>query len=129
LKESSIELVMLLPRNNIVCAKVKATVLISWLFHHNSLEQSLPPGVHICNHHHHLQCGNSIMVLFEFLFFVCMDVLMLCVAVLRLRLLCGAGGYAPNVLQPTEAYCTNPRFSFPLHLQRRSTSDDVRGLC
>jgi hypothetical protein len=27
---------------------------------------------------------------------------------LRLRLLCGAGGYPPNVLQPFETYCTNP---------------------
>jgi hypothetical protein len=47
---------------------------------------------------------------------------------LCLRLPCGAGGYPPNVLQPTEAYCTNPAFIFPLHLQRRSTSDDVRVL-
>jgi hypothetical protein len=41
---------------------------------------------------------------------------------------CGAGGYPPNVLQPTEAYCTNPALVSPLHLQRRSISDDVRGL-
>jgi hypothetical protein len=27
---------------------------------------------------------------------------------LRFRLPCAAGGYPPNVLQPTEAYCTNP---------------------
>jgi hypothetical protein len=45
-----------------------------------------------------------------------------------LRLVCGAGGYQPNVLQPTEAYCTNPALVSPLHLHRRSTSDDVRGL-
>jgi hypothetical protein len=31
----------------------------------------------------------------------------------RLRLLCGAGGYPPNVLQPTEAYCTNPTLVSP----------------
>jgi hypothetical protein len=46
----------------------------------------------------------------------------------RLRLLCGAGGYAPNVLQPTEAHFTNPALVFLLRLQRRSTSYDVRGL-
>jgi hypothetical protein len=34
-----------------------------------------------------------------------------------LRLLCGAGGYPPNVLQPFETYCTNPAFSFPLSSQ------------
>jgi hypothetical protein len=47
-----------------------------------------------------------------------------------LRLLCGAGGYPPNVLQPTKAHCTNPALvpPPPLHLQRRSTLDDVRGL-
>jgi hypothetical protein len=44
------------------------------------------------------------------------------------RLLCGTGGYPPTVLQHTEAYCTNPALGSPLHLQRRSTSDDVRGL-
>jgi hypothetical protein len=32
---------------------------------------------------------------------------------LRLRLLCGAGGYPPNVLQPTEAYCTKPTLVSP----------------
>jgi hypothetical protein len=31
-----------------------------------------------------------------------------------LRLLCGAGGYPPNVLQHTEAYCTNPALVSPL---------------
>jgi hypothetical protein len=31
----------------------------------------------------------------------------------RLRLLCGAVGDPPNILQPTEAYCTNPAFSPP----------------
>jgi hypothetical protein len=41
----------------------------------------------------------------------------------RLRLLCGAGGYPPNVLQPTEAYCTNPALVPPsspeaLHIRR-----------
>jgi hypothetical protein len=47
-----------------------------------------------------------------------------------LRFLCGAGGYPSNVLQPTEAYCTNPALVSPssLHHKRRSTSDDVRGL-
>jgi hypothetical protein len=39
--------------------------------------------------------------------------------------MCGAGGYTPNVLQPTEAYCTNPGLGSILHLQRRSTSDVV----
>jgi hypothetical protein len=43
---------------------------------------------------------------------------------LRLRLLCGAGGYPPNVLQPTETYCSNPALVSPFHLQARSTSDD-----
>jgi hypothetical protein len=44
---------------------------------------------------------------------------------LRFRLLCGAGGYPPNVLQPTEIYCTNPALvSLPLspearHIRRR----------
>jgi hypothetical protein len=46
---------------------------------------------------------------------------------LRLRLVCGAGGYAPNVLQPTEVYCTNPAL-VSLNLQRRSTSYDVKDL-
>jgi hypothetical protein len=46
----------------------------------------------------------------------------------RIRLLCGAGGYPPNVLQPTEAYCINPALVSPFILKRRSTSDDVRGL-
>jgi hypothetical protein len=46
----------------------------------------------------------------------------------HLRFLCGAGGYPPNVLQPTKAYCTNPTLVSSLHLQRRSTSDDARGL-
>jgi hypothetical protein len=45
--------------------------------------------------------------------------------ILRVRLLCGTDGYPPNVLQPTQAYCTNPCFSFPpsspeaLHIRRR----------
>jgi hypothetical protein len=47
---------------------------------------------------------------------------------LRLRLLCGAGGYPPNVLQLIVAYCTNPVLVSPFHLQRRSTSDGVRDL-
>jgi hypothetical protein len=48
---------------------------------------------------------------------------------LRFRLLCGASGYTPIVLQSTEAYCTNPALvPPPFHLQWRSTSDDVRGL-
>jgi hypothetical protein len=48
---------------------------------------------------------------------------------LGLRLLCVAGGYPPNVLHPTETCCTNPALvPSSLHLQRRSTSDDVRGL-
>jgi hypothetical protein len=41
---------------------------------------------------------------------------------------CGAGGIPPNALQPTKAYCANPAFWFPVHLQRRSTSDGVKGL-
>jgi hypothetical protein len=41
------------------------------------------------------------------------------------RLLCGAGCYPPNVLQPTEAYCTNHAFRLTPSI---STSDDVRGL-
>jgi hypothetical protein len=32
---------------------------------------------------------------------------------LRFRILCGAGGYPPNVLQHTEAYCTNPDLVSP----------------
>jgi hypothetical protein len=41
-----------------------------------------------------------------------------------LRLLCGAGGYPPNVLQPTAAYCTNPALVPPssseaLHIRKR----------
>jgi hypothetical protein len=32
----------------------------------------------------------------------------------RLRLLCGAGGYPPNVLQPFETYFTNPTSVSPL---------------
>jgi hypothetical protein len=36
---------------------------------------------------------------------------------------CRAGGFPPNVLQPTEAYCINPAFGSPVHLQRRSTSE------
>jgi hypothetical protein len=39
-----------------------------------------------------------------------------------------AYGIPPSALQPTEAYCTNPRFWFPVHLQRSSTSDGVRDL-
>jgi hypothetical protein len=48
--------------------------------------------------------------------------------VLRLRVLYEAGGYPPNVLQPTEAYCANPALVSPFHLQRRSTSAGVRDL-
>jgi hypothetical protein len=55
-------------------------------------------------------------------------VVLISVLSLGLRLMCVAGGYPPNILQPTEAYCTNPALDSPLHLQRRSTSDDVRGL-
>jgi hypothetical protein len=47
----------------------------------------------------------------------------------RLRLLCGAGDYPPNVLQTFETYCTNPGLVSPFHLQRRSTSTGVRDLC
>jgi hypothetical protein len=47
----------------------------------------------------------------------------------RLRLLPGAGGFPPNALQHTEAYFSNPALVSLLHLQRRSTSEDVRGLC
>jgi hypothetical protein len=32
---------------------------------------------------------------------------------LHLCLLCGAGGYPPNVLQPFETYCTNPALVSP----------------
>jgi hypothetical protein len=35
--------------------------------------------------------------------------------------ICEDGGIPPNVLQPTEAYCANPAFGSPIHLQRRST--------
>jgi hypothetical protein len=38
----------------------------------------------------------------------------------HLRLLCGASGYPPNVLQPLETYCTNPALVSPFHLQRCS---------
>jgi hypothetical protein len=41
---------------------------------------------------------------------------------------CGAGGISPSALQPFEAYCAKPRFSSPVHLQRRSTSNGVRDL-
>jgi hypothetical protein len=53
--------------------------------------------------------------------------------ILRLRLLCGAGGYPPNVLQPTEAYCTNPALVFlpsspeALHIRRRERPLLARG--
>jgi hypothetical protein len=56
---------------------------------------------------------------------------------LPLRLLCGAGGYPPNVLQPTEAYCTNPALvptpphppssPEPLHIRRRERPLLARG--
>jgi hypothetical protein len=46
----------------------------------------------------------------------------------HVRLLCGAGGYLPNVLQSFEIYCTNPALVSPFHLQRRSTSTGVRDL-
>lgn len=76
---------MILSRNNIVWAKVKTTVLTkivtSWLLHHSSYEQSLPPGLHSCSYHHDLQYGNSFMMLFQFLvFFLCMDIFMLSVS-------------------------------------------------
>jgi hypothetical protein len=41
---------------------------------------------------------------------------------------CGAGEIPPSALQPFEAYCAKPRFSSPIHLQRRSASDGVRDL-
>jgi hypothetical protein len=31
---------------------------------------------------------------------------------------CGAGGIQLSALQPIEAYCANPAFSSPVHLQR-----------
>jgi hypothetical protein len=37
-----------------------------------------------------------------------------CSVQLCLRLLCGVGGYPPHVLQPTEAYGTNPAFASPV---------------
>jgi hypothetical protein len=40
----------------------------------------------------------------------------------------GPAGTPPSALQPFEAYCAKPRFSSPSHLQRRSSSDDVRDL-
>jgi hypothetical protein len=51
----------------------------------------------------------------------------------RLHLLCGAGGYPPNVLQPTETYCANPALVFPpsfpeaLHIRRRERPLLARG--
>jgi hypothetical protein len=45
-----------------------------------------------------------------------------------LDLLCGAGGYPSNVLQPFETYCTNPALDSPFRLQRRFTSTGVRDL-
>jgi hypothetical protein len=36
---------------------------------------------------------------------------------------CGARGIAQNALQPFEAYCASSGFSFPVHLQRGSTSE------
>jgi hypothetical protein len=50
-------------------------------------------------------------------------------ALLFFHSVCGAGGIPPNALQSTEAYCANPAFSSPTHLQRRSKSDDVRDIC
>jgi hypothetical protein len=44
-----------------------------------------------------------------------------------IRLLFGAGGYPPNVLQPFETYCTNPAL-VSTFLQRRSTSTGVRDI-
>jgi hypothetical protein len=38
---------------------------------------------------------------------------------------CGAGGIPPSALQHFEANCAKPRFSSPVHLQRRFTSDGV----
>jgi hypothetical protein len=52
---------------------------------------------------------------------------------LHLRLLYGGGGYPLNVLQPTEAYCTNPvlvsPFSSPeaLHFNRRERPLSAKG--
>jgi hypothetical protein len=49
------------------------------------------------------------------------------------RLLCRAGGYPPNVLQPFETYCTDPRFSFPLsspealHVNQRERPLSAKG--
>jgi hypothetical protein len=49
------------------------------------------------------------------------------------RLLCGAGGYPPNVLQPFETYCNNPAlvspFSSPeaLHVNRRERHLSAKG--
>jgi hypothetical protein len=42
---------------------------------------------------------------------------------------CGDGGIPPSALQHFEPYCTNPVFSSPVHLRRRSTSDGVTDLC
>jgi hypothetical protein len=41
---------------------------------------------------------------------------------------CGGGEIPPSALQPLQAYYTNPAFSSPVHLQRRSISDGVRDL-
>jgi hypothetical protein len=41
---------------------------------------------------------------------------------------CVAGGIPPRTLQLFEAYCAEHRFSSPVHLQRHSTSDGMRGL-
>jgi hypothetical protein len=41
---------------------------------------------------------------------MCMNI---CQFALRLLLPCVAGGYPPNVLQPTAAYCTNPALDSP----------------
>jgi hypothetical protein len=49
-------------------------------------------------------CCNPIFIIFS-LMFLYLPVFIFCVGP---HLLCGAGSYPPNVLQPTEAYCTNP---------------------
>jgi hypothetical protein len=57
-----------------------------------------------------------------------------CDYLLRLCLLCGAGDYPLNVLQPTKAYCTNPALvsppSYPeaLHIRRRERPLLARGV-
>jgi hypothetical protein len=40
----------------------------------------------------------------------------------------GSAESPPSALQPFEAYCAKSRFSSPVHLQRRSTSEGMRDL-